>query len=306
MAGAASRPGSNPGAVVPSAPRPGSIPGVTRPLASPARERHAEGRPPAPLAPRSRPLLALFPLGTRVADAYLAMAGLAYLEVYTVGLLSLRQFVGPFELGIASRGLMPIALVAAAPSALVAGALVELLRRAAGPRARVGAAAAASVFAGAVGYGVAGGRFFEGGRRVPFAVVVAALAAFAAFALAPRLARLLEPPRGGRRAGLFFAALAASIALVELVNARVLPRLYPAFHLGLGAIALLLAAAAGLAFGALDAAPRRGSVTMGGLRRGSPAAVPAGPLPQTPSTEHARDEAAGGLVPPLPPHFTMI
>jgi arylsulfatase A-like enzyme len=190
--------------------------------------------------------------------------------VYAVGFLSLKQFVGPFELGQASQGMMPVALVAAAPAAFAAGAIVELVRRAgpdgaaSGPKpraagggaegklARVASAGIAAIFAGVVGYGVAGGRHFEGGLRVPFAVVLAVVGGAAAFAIAPRIARRLVPPRGLAQAALFVLAVLGARVVIDVVNVRVLPRLYPAFHLGLAAIALLLSGAAGLALGALD------------------------------------------------------
>jgi hypothetical protein len=206
--------------------------------------------------------------GARVADAYLALAALAYVEVYAVGFLSLQQFVGPFELGQASQGLVPVALIAAAPAAVVAGSIVELLRRADRPLARGTAAVVAAGFGGVVGFGVAGGRHFQGGLRVPFAGLLAVAAAAAAFALAPRLARLLVPARGLARAAVFLLATLGALVLVDAVNVRVLPRLYPAFHLGLGAMAVLLAAASGLAFGALDAPRRQGSIFTGTLLRG--------------------------------------
>jgi arylsulfatase A-like enzyme len=200
------------------------------------------------------------PLGARVAEAYLAFAVLAYAEVYVVGLLSIRQFVGAFELGQASQGIVPVALCAAAPCALVAGAAVELLRRAEGRAARIAAAVVAAAFAALVGYGVASGRHFEGGLRVPFAVLLGLAGGAAAYAAAPSVARALALPSASslRRTGLFLLAVIGALAAVQAANTRILPRLYPAFHLALGAVALLLAAAAGLAFQALDPAAAEG------------------------------------------------
>ena len=130
-----------------------------------ARCPRARGRPspsPAP-EPRSGSVPFVFPLGARVADAYLALGLLAYGEVYGVGLLSLGQFVGAFELGQASQGLVPVALVVARPCALCAGSVVELLRHAEGRRPRIAIGALAGVFAALVAYGVAPGRHFQGG-----------------------------------------------------------------------------------------------------------------------------------------------
>ncbi len=246
------RPASNPGAVAPSAPRPGSTPGVARRLSSPGAgdPPKPDARPPLPSAPsvsarRAPGEPAILPLGARIADAYLALAALAYLEVYTVGLLSLQQFVGPFELGQASQGLVPVALLVAAPAALCGGAVVELLRRAEGPRVRVAVAALAAAFTGVVGFEVAGGRHLQGGLRVPFAAALAIGCGMAAFAIAPKLARRLVPPRGARKAALFLGITLAALVLVDAANVRILPRLYPAFHLALGGVALLLGAVRG-------------------------------------------------------------
>jgi len=46
------------------------------------------------------------------------------------------------------------------------------------------------------------------------------------------------------------------IALLDALNLRVLPRLYPAFHLAMGALALLVGGAAGAALSCFDSARR--------------------------------------------------
>ena len=270
---------SSSGTLAPSAPRPGSNPGAGRPLPGrPRAQPSSSERPPARLATGrnggngGQALPWIFPLGARIADAYLALAALAYVEVYTVGLLSLGQFVGTFELGQASQGLVPVALVAAAPCALLAGAVVELLRRGEGRVARPAAAVLAASFAGIASWGVAAGRHFEGGLRLPFAIALGLGAGFTAYVAAPGLARLLTPPRGARRAAIFVASVGIAILAVDVVNVRVLPRLYPAFHLALGALALLFTACAGLALGALDATRPR-SLVNGTLLRGAAAAA---------------------------------
>lgn len=265
------------GSLAPSAPRSGSIPGAARTLLGEARPHPPASTPPpaaAPLRPRpsSQALPWIFPLGARIADAYLALAAMAYVEVYTVGFLSFRHFVGTFEIGQASQGLVPVALVAAAPVAMVAGSIVELLRRALGSVARPTAALLAAVFAGVATWGVAAGRHFEGGLRAPFAVLVGVGAGLAAYAAAPGLARWMAPPRGARRAGLFLLVVLAAVVAVDIANLRVLPRLYPALHVALGALALLLTAGAGLALGGLDVTRSR-SLINGTLLRGALAAA---------------------------------
>lgn len=190
-----------------------------------------------------------------MADAYLAVAALAYAELYAVGFLEFRKFAGAFEISIALRGLLPIALAAAAPCAVVLGILVEVIRSGHGRAGRIAAAAAAALFAGAVGYGVATGRHFAGGLRIPFALGLGLAAGLAAYAIAPALARALVPRRGAAGAAAILGTSALLVGLLEVANARVLPRLYPAFHLGLLALTLLIAAVGALGWSALDLAP---------------------------------------------------
>jgi arylsulfatase A-like enzyme len=197
-------------------------------------------------------------LGARAAESYLALVVMAYVEVHAVGLLWLGQFVGAFELGQAAQALWPIAYVAAAPVALVAALVIEVVRRAQEVKARAVTVAMAAAFAGAVGWGVAGGRHFEGGLRPLFAGVLAIAAGAAAFGLAPRVARALVPARTPRRALAMLAVTMGALVLTDIVNVRVLPRLYLAFHAGLSALALLFAATASLAFPVLDGGTESG------------------------------------------------
>jgi arylsulfatase A-like enzyme len=240
--------------VAPSAPRQ-----LATRAAAPAPPKPKAGPSPS----RGRPLVASIPLGWRLADAYLALVLLAQVELYAVAVLWFGHFAGAFEISIAERGLMPLALAAAAPCAIVAGVVVELVRVGERRAARIALAALAGIFAGAVGYGVAAGRHFEGGRRIPFALALGLVAALAAAAIAPRLARAIVPRPGARGAIGLGAVVVAAVIALELTSARVLPRLYPAFHLGLAALTLLVAALGALGWiavdPAIDAALRRAS-----------------------------------------------
>jgi arylsulfatase A-like enzyme len=210
-----------------------------------------------------------------MADAYLALAAFLAIELFAVGALRARELAGGFELLRAVGWLLPIGLAAAAPVAIVAGVVVEVLRRGASPPARAAAAGLGAAFAGAVGFGVAGGRHFGGGTRLLFSAVLAACAGAAAFALAPRLGRLLEareraaaappgqadapaaaPPAMVAIARTLPWLLAALVVALEVANARVLPRLYPAFHHGLLALTAMAAALVGGGWSLADG-PRR-------------------------------------------------
>ena len=105
----------------------------------------------------------------------------------------------------------------------------------------------AALFGGVIAYGVSGGRQIVA-LRAPFVIGVAAVGAAVVFALAPRAARWLAPRASLRWRGAVVLAVVLTIALVELTNAVVLPRLYPAFHLGLTVLAVLLAPFVSLAW----------------------------------------------------------
>jgi arylsulfatase A-like enzyme len=229
--------------VAPSAPRP-----LATRAAAPAPPQPRSGPSPS----RGRPLVASIPLGWRFADAYLAIAWLVVVELYAVAALWFGHFAGPFEISIAARGLLPVALAAAAPAAIVAGVVLELVRIGERRSARIALAVLGGLAAVAVGYGVAAGRHFEGGRRIPFALALGIAAALAAFAVAPRLARALALRPGARGAARLGAVVVAAVIALDLANARVLPRLYPAFHFGLFVLTLLVAAVGALAWIALD------------------------------------------------------
>ena len=215
--------------------------------------------------------------------AVLALAAFALVEIVVVGALSWGRFAGPYELGRSMRRLLPLAVAAAAPCAAAAGALVALVVRGGEGGARFAVTALAAAFAGAVGFGVTKGRHFEAiGLRAAFVVTLAALAAGVAFVAAPKLAAAL---RSARRSTLA-ATLASLVIAVEIANALVLPRLYPAFHVGLAAIAIVLVSVLPLALRA------------GGERAG--AGLPA-----------SRDSAEGDATPAPPdlrgaPRFSQV
>jgi arylsulfatase A-like enzyme len=196
------------------------------------------------------------PFGISVADGSLAAVLLALGELVAVALLRSEELAGGYEVGLALSWILPLSLVLAVPAGAVAGALVATAARAEATPWRAATGLAAALFGGLVGYGVSSGRQLEGGLRAPFVAVVAALAATTAWLAAPHLARLLGE-RAPRRRALAALALLAAVALLELVNATVLVRLYDAFHHGLGALAVLAAACAlALAWPAAAERPR--------------------------------------------------
>lgn len=99
------------------------------------------------------------------------------------------------------------------------------------------------VFALAAGWGVGGGRHLaELSTRVGFSLCAGTVAGATVFAVAPRVAQLLA--RGARSRAASLPILIAGLLLIvglELVNARFLVRLYPAFHWSLSFCAFFLA-----------------------------------------------------------------
>jgi hypothetical protein len=181
----------------------------------------------------------------RLATAYLALVALALVELYAVGALRRAELISAHELIAARDGLIPIALALSAPIALACWALFELLRRADKRAPRVGLSVSVALFAGATGWGVAAGRAFEHGRRLPFALGLGLVAFGAAFAIAPRV-RIAAMPRTSRARWLVVAFAVLTTLAIECANELILPRLYLPFHLALAALACITAASLSL------------------------------------------------------------
>jgi len=201
--------------------------------------------------PRPRKHIDDLPLGWRIADAYLAIGAFLLLEVVVIAIIFQREFVGTYEVLLATGSLWPIALAASAPVAVVAGVIVEAARHAQRPVGRLGLSLLTAAFGAWVAWGVSTGRHLAGGARIPFVVGVALLGFFGAFAIGPVLARALVP-RADKR---FVLRVVLAVVIVEvglaLVNTWVLPRLYPAFHRGLALLALFVAPFVTIAFDGL-------------------------------------------------------
>lgn len=197
-----------------------------------------------------RPLLLLLDRTGRVLLALLL--GLA-LENLAVGLLHRDLIAGPFEMGVSLVAATPIALAVLVLPALVLAAASFL----APSRGRwvVGVPLAAA--AAAVGYLSTGGRVALA-YRWPIVFVLAATALVATYAAFPRLHRFAsEHPDRAALVGFVVGVVAWT------VDARVLPRLYPAFHGALGALALTAFAALALALRRIGPRPAYAVVALG-------------------------------------------
>jgi arylsulfatase A-like enzyme len=184
----------------------------------------------------------------RLFDAYLLVVAFLLVELCAVGWIHRAELLDANEFLLALRTLGPIAAIAALPFGLVLGAWTAALERAHRTIARASFSAGATLFAAIVAYGVATGRHLAGARRPVFMVVVAGLASALAWALAAPTARWLRGATTRERAKVVAGISLAATLLVELANARVLPRLYPAFHHGLSFVAAFSAVCLALAW----------------------------------------------------------
>ncbi len=159
-----------------------------------------------------------------------------------------------WELQFGVLWLAPIVLVSSSLAGLAGGLLVGGLRRLPEKHNRVLLSIAAATFGGVVGWGVGGGRHLAAlPARGGFALAVGLVAVVSAWWLGPKLAKRARtaPLRVAVVAGLV-------IVLAEFLNRFALVRLYPAFHAGLAAAALLVAPALTFAWSAPQA-PRAGT-----------------------------------------------
>ena len=192
-------------------------------------------RPSARFSPSAK--VGEFLVGRRFLYAVIATWAVVVTELVVVALANRSRIASVWELQHGVLWLLPTLLGTTGVIALAAAALWAIAAWGETRWARGFLAASAGVFAIAVGWGLGGGRHLSGVlTRSAFALALASIAAAAAYAVAPLLARGLR--RNPLRIAL---AAGAAILLLELLNRFLLVRLYPAFHAGLAALALLAA-----------------------------------------------------------------
>ncbi len=190
-------------------------------------------------------------LSVQAARGAVAAWMLVLFEALVVLCLERSALTSVWEVQWGFLALLPIVLPIAGLVGAVGGLLLWLLHGE--KRAhRLCLAATVGLLAGSAAWGVGGGRHLATlGTRGLFAATTALLAASVAYPLAPWLRRKqLERP-----AVVAFATVVLLVNL-ELANQRLLVRLYPAFHLGLGVLACLLGP---LALSGLASSKRRDS-----------------------------------------------
>ncbi len=157
-------------------------------------------------------------------------------EFAAVSLLHWPRLASVWEVSRGGLFIAPVALTAAAAIGLVGLLLISLLVGSKAPANRVVLAGLLGAFAALAGWGVGGGRHLGAlPLRLGFALGVGLLVAVGVW-LAARPLR-----KGIWRAPLLTALLAlGAIVGLELANQLLLVRLYPAFHLSLAALSLLV------------------------------------------------------------------
>jgi hypothetical protein len=176
----------------------------------------------------------------RAADALLGAAVLVLLEYVVVFAAASSELAGPWEAFDGLWALAPIAWVLAGPVALVGAALLAACER---ERPRFAMPLFGALFGAATGWGVSTGRHFAALTiRAAFVAAVAAALALVFFVGERAARRLAAAPK--------MAALAAALLAVvlEATNRWALVRLYPAMHLGLAVLTVLVAPGVALAW----------------------------------------------------------
>ena len=199
-------------------------------------------------------------------------AGVVAAGELVVVLASQRRLIsGVWEAQWGLVYLAPVLLLLVAAAGLTGAALLGAAARGDRHDARVALALIVAGLAGLSAWGVGGGRLLESlPRRGGFALGVGLGAAVVAYLLAPRLSAWIRL-RPGRTA---LAALGLVLGC-ELVNQLVLVRLYPAFHLALSVLALMLAPALALALPPAEGRRRIPAAVVGALGLAALAALAA-------------------------------
>jgi len=157
-----------------------------------------------------------------------AWGACGFAENVAVGLLWRDQFSGAWEIDLARKLVVPLAVALFAPASLVASRAFRIVLRiaATGDRRLASVlAAVGALLAGALGYGVTGGRHFASwGFRGAVILLIASMGAWVSGVGAARLVRAVRIPLAIAAIGIFVTCAS------WLADGYVLPRLYPTFH----------------------------------------------------------------------------
>lgn len=171
--------------------------------------------------------------------------GVVFLQLFLALAIQGQRITSIWELQVGVTGLLPAWLLLGAVPGAVGGLWAQTwFSTRFSNRTLPVLWALALLFGLSVGFGVSGGRHLASwGMRLGFSVLVGGAASAGAWAAHRLLARWLRRIPSARPPWTVLLTLAAAIALLEVGNATILVRLYPAFHMGLSALALVLGGA---------------------------------------------------------------
>jgi hypothetical protein len=185
-------------------------------------------------------------LRERLVDAAFVVAvwaGCLVAENTALALLWPQQFSGVWEIALARYSVLPMAILGLAPASLVVVGLWQWALSAAAKRraALWGLGGLGGLAGGALALGISNGRHFASwALRGPFVLLLGLFGVLVGAIVVPRLTRLSKWP-------VVLASLGLAVAIgAWLADGYVLPRLYPAFHMGL--FVLILCGASLVAF----------------------------------------------------------
>jgi arylsulfatase A-like enzyme len=178
------------------------------------------------------------------------------LETVAVCVARRSELAGGYELFFALDTVLPICALLALPIAALGAVICAAIEHADTRQGRYALALVAAAGVGVASWANSGGRMLQGARRPAFVAIVVIAAAAAVWFLAPQLKRLASW-LADKHGLLVPMAVALAVIALEIVNVRVLPKLYPAFHLALAALSVALAPLASLAARRLDGSMAR-------------------------------------------------
>lgn len=191
----------------------------------------------------------------RWAEAWLIASLGLIVEATAVFIVARAKIATPLDFVHGFTAIVPLGMLLALPVAGLGAAASAALERHERRVGVAGVALLAAAYSCAVSLAVSTGRHLEGSRRPAFVLLVTLAGGALGWKVAGPLGRWLVASSTAARAKVAL-VLAAAFGALEVVNATVLPRLYPGFHGGLGVLSLALLGLGGFALRGEDGRPR--------------------------------------------------
>jgi HEAT repeat protein len=202
-------------------------------------------------------------LRERATRGLLSATVLLVVEAAVVLFLERQAVTSVWEVQNGLLGLLPTAIPLAAGLGVLGGLVLWWLDDAQRPWKRIALALAGAAYGSVTGWAVGGGRHLsDPGIRGAFALFVALPFAGLLYGFSPRLSRAIA-----KKPTLVALVALGCIVNLELVNQRVLVRLYPGFHLSIAVLTCLLAPFLSLGWSNATSVVREPKPRQGSLRR---------------------------------------